>query len=77
MPVAGTDALALAFGTRLRTARVRSGISQEALADLAGMSRDGIGRLETGQRMPRLDTIVALSAALEIDPADLLRGLRA
>jgi transcriptional regulator with XRE-family HTH domain len=31
--------------------------------------------IETGQRTPRVDTLVKLAVALDRDPAELLRGL--
>ena len=42
---------------------------------MAGLSRDGSGKLEKGQRTPRLDTLLALASALGVYPATLLEGL--
>ena len=77
MPAEGNHALAQAFGTRLRATGEKSGVSQENLATLAGLSRDAIGKLETGRRLPRLDTLLALMSALEVEPSELLKGLEA
>ena len=38
------------FGERLRRLRVAAGLSQEALAERAGVSAQAIGALETGKR---------------------------
>ena len=42
----------------LRTSR---GLSQEALADALGVSRQAIGKWENGQAMPELPGLIALS----------------
>ena len=67
---------ALMFGRNLCLARQRRGLSGERLAERAGMSRDGVYKLEMGLRSPRLATILALAGGLGIDPCELLRGLR-
>ncbi len=76
MPQRRDDEMAKAFGRNLAAARKRVGVSQEALAEGSGLSRDAIGKLEKGQRTPRLDTLVALAATLGVDPATLLEGLK-
>jgi transcriptional regulator with XRE-family HTH domain len=55
--------------------RLRRGLTQSALAELAGVHRTEIGLLEKGRRNARLDTIVMLAAALGSDPAELVLGL--
>lgn len=68
--------LAQRFGRRLFMKRRRLGVSQEALAEMSGLSRHAIYLLENGRRTPGLGTIVSLSDALGIDPARLVAGLR-
>jgi predicted ATPase/DNA-binding XRE family transcriptional regulator len=61
---------ATAFGEMLRAHRVAVGLSQEALAERAGLSVDAIGALERGRRTaPRPDTLAMLADALAL-PAD-------
>ncbi len=67
---------ALMFGRNLYLARQRRGWSGERLAERAGLSRDGVYKLEMGHRTPRLATILALADALGVAPCDLLKGLR-
>jgi transcriptional regulator with XRE-family HTH domain len=50
-------------------------VSQERLAEIAGVHRTYVGHLELGKGSPTLDTIVRVAAALKIDPAELVRGL--
>lgn len=64
------------FGRRLFVERRRLGITQQALADAAGLSLDCVHKLEKGARTARLDTVAKLADALGVDPAELVRGLR-
>jgi transcriptional regulator with XRE-family HTH domain len=70
------EADAKLFGRNLYLARRRRGLSGERLAERAGMSRDGVYKLEMGLRSPRLGTLLALADALEVGPCELLKGLR-
>jgi DNA-binding XRE family transcriptional regulator len=62
----------VADGQRLRQLRRESGLSQEMLADQAGISRTTIGRLERqGGRSCRGRTLARLAAVLGQDTAAL------
>ncbi|CAB3794654.1 helix-turn-helix domain-containing protein [Paraburkholderia fynbosensis] len=56
----------------LRFFRGQRGLSQENLADRAGIHRTHIGQLELGRRSVTLDTLVSLAQALGVDEFDLL-----
>lgn len=64
-----------AFGDAVREFRKQRGLSQEELADRAGLHRTYIGGIERGERNVGLLNIVTLAKALEIDPSELLKGL--
>lgn len=67
--------LAIQFGKNLRRCRAHTDLSQEDLAFLASLHRTEIGLLETGARLPRIDTLMKLAAALVISPLELLDGI--
>jgi transcriptional regulator with XRE-family HTH domain len=67
--------LAERFGANLVRERRRAGLSQEAVGKLADLHRTEIGKLERGLSLPRLDTIIKLAGALEVEPGDLLDGM--
>ena len=50
---------------RLRKAR---NMTQETLAEKAGLQRETVSRIENGLRCPRTCTVQKLAAALQCDP---------
>ena len=61
-------------GDQIRTQRKRLGLSQEILAESAGISQSHICRLETGVHVPTFETISKIAQALSIDPSKLDPG---
>jgi transcriptional regulator with XRE-family HTH domain len=55
------------FGERLKELREHSGLSQDELADMAGIHRVQVSRLETGSSVPSWPTVQALARALGVD----------
>jgi transcriptional regulator with XRE-family HTH domain len=60
------------FGSVISKHRKALGISQERLADEAGLHRTYISLIERGQRTVSLDTIIKLAKALGVTAAELL-----
>lgn len=63
------------FGARVRARRRALQLPSHALAASAGISVTFLKQIERGARNPSLDTLVRLSAALGLDPAQLVIGL--
>ncbi len=62
---------ATSFGELLRRFRSAAALSQEGLAERAGLSRHGISDLERGaRRIPRLETVRLLADGLGLDDDD-------
>ena len=57
--------------SRLSAIRERKALTQDELAELAGISRQTVVKIEGGQE-PRPPTIRKLAAALGVDPPDLM-----
>ncbi|MDQ3153865.1 MAG: helix-turn-helix domain-containing protein [Actinomycetota bacterium] len=65
------------FGERVRTRRQELGWSQEQLAEACGAHWTFIGQVERGRRNISLHNILKIAEGLQLDPAELVRGLRA
>ncbi len=57
----------------LKAQRLAKKLSQEALAEKAGISVSYVSMLERGQRSPPLDTLESLAKALGVRAVDLCR----
>lgn len=62
------------LGTRIQTLRKAQGLSQEALADKLGVSRQAIGKWESGSTSPSIDNLLELSVLLNTTVDYLLTG---
>jgi transcriptional regulator with XRE-family HTH domain len=61
------------FASRLRQIRQLKGLSQEELADMAGLHRTYVGSVERSERNISIDNIERLAIALEVDIIELLK----
>lgn len=64
--------LAQAFGAAVRALRAERGIAQESLANLAGIERSHVGKVERGEHMPTLAIIFKIANALGCSTAVLM-----
>jgi len=64
--------LLIAFGDTVRRHRKDRGLSQEQLAERAGLHRNYIQSLEHGQRNVSLVSVVALADALDVPVCALI-----
>ena len=62
----------LEVGRRIRDARLWRNLTQEALAELAGLERKAVSRIETGAMSPTVDHLLDLAAAMDVSPRELL-----
>lgn len=63
------------FATNLRRRRLELGLSQEGLAERAGVHRTYIGMLERGEKNATLSSIERIALALEVDAWKLLQRM--
>jgi ribosome-binding protein aMBF1 (putative translation factor) len=60
------------FGQAVRAERKAQNLTQQAVAFAADLSLTYVGEIERGERMVSLHTLVRLSTALKMNPAELL-----
>jgi len=59
----------------IRRIRKQIGLSQEALASLAGIHRTYLSSVERGERNPSIVNVFRIAEALGADPRELLRPM--
>ena len=64
-----------AFGHNLRAVRLERGLSQERLAELAGLHMTDIGRIERANRDPGVRTVAKLAHGLGVPVERLFDGV--
>lgn len=69
-----TEGLKRAIGTRVKTARRRAGLSQEALAAKIRRTPESISNIERGQQLPAIDTLIELATVLQVPLSDFFRS---
>ncbi|MFE2224777.1 helix-turn-helix transcriptional regulator [Agrobacterium deltaense] len=60
-------------GDQIRDARHWAGLTQQQLAEGAGLEKQTVSLIENGHASPRLDTVYRIARALERPVADLVR----
>ncbi|HEX5375350.1 MAG TPA: helix-turn-helix transcriptional regulator [Solirubrobacterales bacterium] len=63
------------FGDNLKRLRRRADLSQDEVSYRASLHRTEVSQLERGLRLPRVDTVAKLAAALEADPGEFFEGI--
>ena len=61
------------LGRRIRQQRVLNKLTQEQLAERAGISCAFVGHIERGEKKASIETVVALCNALDVTPTVLLQ----
>ncbi|MEU3386262.1 helix-turn-helix domain-containing protein [Streptomyces albidoflavus] len=63
-----------ALGDRIRERRMWRNLTQETLAEKAGVSRDTVQRIERGTNDPRYSDLARIARALDTPLAELVGG---
>ncbi len=63
------------FGAHIRELRQQRGLSQERLAELAGLHRTYLGGVERGERNVSLINLVAIADALDLSLSAMFEGV--
>lgn len=62
----------MSLGKHLKKARKEAGLTQEQLAERAGVSRAAVARYESGEIEPSLKTLVSIADTLNVSTDSLL-----
>jgi transcriptional regulator with XRE-family HTH domain len=62
------------IGERLKQLRIERAMTQDELAEAAGIGKNTVNRIEKDHTEPRPPTLRKLARALEVDPRELVRG---
>ncbi|MFD9444930.1 helix-turn-helix domain-containing protein [Streptomyces sp. NPDC060001] len=62
-----------AIGDHIRTERTRQKLTQERLAELAGLDRKTVNRIEQATHATSIDYLLLIADALNVPLADLVR----
>jgi len=63
---------AVAFGAKVRDVRTKRKLTQESLAEAAGIAAIQVGFIERGENVPKLTMILKLARALGVRPGSLI-----
>ena len=61
------------FGARIKELRIKKGITQYQLAELANIDPKHMSHIETGRSFPKADLIEKLATAFEIEYTELFK----
>lgn len=64
-----------AFGKRFAEVRRARGLTQEQLAEMAGITPLSISFIEQGRRWPRISTLQKLAKCLKVPIAEFFKGI--
>lgn len=61
------------IGDQIRAARLEANLTQQKVAELAGMERQAINRIKQGHQAALIDNLIRIADAIGADLADLVR----
>ncbi len=70
-----TDKKELRVSARLKALRLDRELSQDMLAQKAGIERKTVNRIDNGHFSPNLSTLIRVCKALKVKPSEVLEGI--
>jgi transcriptional regulator with XRE-family HTH domain len=71
-PKRGSATLRRKIGERIRTLRQEAGRTQESVAWACGIAKALVSRIESGENLPSVPTLVLIAKELDVHPADIM-----
>lgn len=73
----GTMPTVVYIGRKLKDLRIERALTQEELAEKAGIGKNTVNRMERDLTEPRPSTLRKLAGALDVPPRELVRDAKA
>lgn len=73
--LAGVQPVYRQLGRAIRETRQAKGLTQDQVADLAGLNRSHVGEIERGEANVTIQTLKTLADTLGVTVSDFVRGL--
>lgn len=70
-----SKSILIQFGNKVREERLKNSLSQEQLAEKAGVHRTYIGMIERAEKNITLENIAKIAKALNINLSEIFRGI--
>lgn len=70
-PMMDAETLKKRFGRRVRSIRAARGLTQEGLAEKAGLSPEYVSQIERGEASPSFETVSSIASAFSVGPSAL------
>ena len=71
-----SELVAKAFGKVMRQHRREQGLSQEKLAEMSGLDRTYVSKLERGIHQPSLTALLKLAAAMRVSASEIVEAVK-
>lgn len=62
------------IGQRIKKIRINNNMTQQAFADVIGLSQNAVSKIEPGLRMPSIDVLVLISQSFNVTLDYLVLG---
>jgi len=69
------EEITLTVTSYLRGVRITKGVSQNQLSQLSGISRTGLGHIESGSVPPSFANVLRIAKALEVSVEDVMKAI--
>ncbi len=65
----------MAVTSHLRAVRAERGISQNQLSQMSGISRTGLGHIESGSVLPSFANVLRIAKALQVSIEEIMEAI--
>lgn len=70
------ETLLTLISANVKAARKELGLPMRVICERTGLTMPHLSRIESGQKLPTLETLIKIAAGLRISPKTLLHGIK-